>query len=102
MVVAVLLVAGGALNLSQRASRSLPPSDGVLWTQKADGIYAEKVLQGLSASRAGVSPGDRIEAISLDGQTFEELISVADVPMYLDTAGIGGSLTYRIRKPYSF
>lgn len=102
LVVAVLLVAGGALNLSQRASRSLPPADGVLWTQKADGIYAEKVLPGLAASRAGVSPGDRLEAISLDGQTFEELISVADVPMYLDTAGIGGSLTYRIKKPYSF
>ncbi len=102
LVVAVLLVAGAALNLSQRASRALPPVDGVLWTQKADGIYAEKVFAGLAGSRAGVSPGDKLEAISLDGKTFEETVSVADVPMYLDSAGIGGTLTYRIQKPYSF
>lgn len=102
MVVAVLLVVGGALNLSQRASRTLPPADGVLWTQKADGIYAEKVLTGLAASRAGVSQGDKLLQISLDGQTFDEAASVADVPMYLEAAGIGGTLTYRIQKPYSF
>ena len=51
VVVTVLLVAGGALNLSQRAFHQLPPTDGVLWTQKADGIYAEKVLPGFAASR---------------------------------------------------
>ncbi|HEX6279292.1 MAG TPA: ATP-binding protein [Pyrinomonadaceae bacterium] len=102
LVFAVLLIAGGALNLSQRSSKSLPPVDGVLWTEKADGIYADKVVPGLSGSRAGVSPGDKLEAISLDGHTFEEVISVADVPMYLDATGIGGTLTYRIQKPYSF
>lgn len=102
LVVAVLLVAGGALNLSQRASRNLPPTDGVLWTQKTNGIYADKVLPGLSGSRAGVSQGDRLLQISLDGKTFDEVVSVADVPMYLDAAGTGGTLTYRIEKPYSF
>ncbi len=102
LVVAVLMVAGGALNLSQRASRALPPADGVLWTQKADGIYAEKVLAGLSGSRAGISPGDKLLRISLDGNAFDPAVSVADVPMYLDSAGLGGSLTYLIEKPYSF
>jgi two-component system NtrC family sensor kinase len=102
LVVAVLLVTGGALNLSQRASRNLPPTDGVLWTQKANGIYAEKVLPGLAGSRADVSPGDRLLQISLDGNTFEEVVSVADVPMYLDAAGVGGTLTYRTEKPYSW
>lgn len=102
LVVAVLLVAGGALNLSQRASRNLPPTDGVLWTRKAGGIYAEKVIPGLSGARADVAPGDKLLQISLDGNTFDEVASVADVPMYLDAAGTGGTLTYRTEKPYSW
>ena len=102
MVVAVLFVAGGALNLSQRASRNLPPTDGVLWTQRADGIYAEHVVPGLSGARAGVSRGDKLLRISADGETLDPVVSVADVPMYLDAAGTGGSLTYLIEKPYSF
>jgi hypothetical protein len=44
LVATVLFVAGGALNLLQRATGDLAPTDGVLWVQKADGIYAEKVL----------------------------------------------------------
>ena len=102
LVVAVLLVTGGALNLSQRASRDLPPTDGILWVQKAEGIFAEKVITGLSGSRAGISPGDKLRMISLDGRSFDEVISVADVPMYLEAAGVAGSLTYQIEKPYSF
>jgi PAS domain S-box-containing protein len=99
----VLLVAGGALNLSQRAVHPLPPTDGVLWVQRADGIYAEKVLPGLAASRAGISTGDKLINISLDGERFDELVSVKDIPMYLDVAGVGGSLTYFYQKPsYSF
>ena len=34
LVATVLLVAGGALNLSQRAYHDLPPTDGVLWVQR--------------------------------------------------------------------
>src|SRR5688572_17108229 len=94
----VLLVAGGALNLSQRAVHQLPPTDGVLWVQKADGIYAEKVLPGLAASRAGISPGDKLINVSLDGERFDELVSVKDIPMYLDAAGVGGTLTYFYQK----
>lgn len=103
LVFAVLFAAGGALNLAQRASRELPPTDGVVWLQRADGIYAEKVLPGLSGSRAGISPGDKLLTISLDGKTFDEVASPADVPMYLDAAGVGGSLTYFYQKTsYSF
>ncbi len=103
LVVTVLLVAGGALNLSQRTYHELPPTDGVLWVQKDGGIFAEKVTPGLAASRAGISPGDRLLAVSLDDKTFEELTSVADVPMYLDAAGVGGTLTYYYQKTsYTF
>ncbi len=54
LVVTVLFVAGGALNLLQRAGGELPPTDGVLWVQRADGIYAERVLPGFAASRQGI------------------------------------------------
>ena len=103
LVATVLLVAGGALNLSQRAYHELPPTDGVLWVQKNGGIFAEKVTPGLAASRAGISPGDKLLTISLDGETFEEVVSVADIPMYLDAAGVGGTLTYYYQKTaYTF
>ncbi len=103
LVVTVLFVAGGALNLLQRATGSLPPTDGVVWVQKSDGIYAEKVLPGLAASRQGISAGDKLITISLDGETFDEVTSVVDIQMYLAEAGPGGSLTYYYQKPsYSF
>jgi PAS domain S-box-containing protein len=103
LVVTVFLVAGGALNLAQRAFHQLPPTDGVLWVQKADGIYAEKVLPGFAASRAGISPGDKLLTARLDGRTFDEVVSPADVPMYLEAAGVGGSLTYFYQKTsYTF
>src|SRR5687768_12747515 len=103
LVATVLLVAGGALNLSQRAYHELPPTDGVLWVQKNGGIYAEKVIPGLAASRAGISQGDKLLTISLDGETFQEVVSIADIPMYLYEAGVGGSLTYYYQKTsYTF
>jgi hypothetical protein len=105
LLASVLLVIGAALNLSQRAFQQLPPTDGVAWTQKADeGIYAAKVIPGLAASRAGIAVGDRLIGISLDEkQGFDEIVSSADVQMYLETAGVGGSLTYYYQKPsYSF
>ena len=101
LLATVLLVAGGALNLSQRAYHQLPPTDGVVWTIRTDGIYAEKVMPGLAASRAGVSVGDQLIGISLDAETFDEATVPADVAMFLDAAGVGGSLTYSIKKPYS-
>ena len=63
LLATVLFVAGGALNLSQRAYHQLPPTDGADWTQKADGIYAEKVAPGFAASRAGIAVGDRLIGI---------------------------------------
>lgn len=97
----IVLVAGGALNLSQRAYKQMPPTDGVTWEQKDDGIYATKVASGLAASRAWVSAGDKLIGISLDGEkNMQEITSRGDVILYLDTVGVGGDLTYLIQKPY--
>ncbi len=99
----VLFVAAGALNLSQRAFQSLPPTDGVRWVQHADGVYAEKVKPGFAGARAGISTGDKLIGIGLDEDKTEEITSPADVQIYLETAGVAGSLTYYYQKPsYSF
>lgn len=103
LLATVLLIAGGALNLSQRANHALPPTDGAIWTQRADGIYAEKVEPNLAASRAGIAVGDKLLGISLDEKQFDEVSLASDVQQYLEVAGAGGNLTYFYQRPsYSF
>lgn len=103
LLASVLFLTAAALNLSQRAFLTLPPTDGVLWSQQADGIYAEKVTRGLAGSRAGISVGDKLIGIGFDGEKTEEITSIADVQMYLESAGVNGNLTYFYQKPsYSF
>ncbi len=81
----------------------MPPTDGVRWSQRADGIYAEKVTPGFSGSRAGISTGDKLIGIGLDSDKTEEITSPADVQMYLEAAGVDGNLTYFYQKPsYAF
>lgn len=98
LMATVLLVAGAALNLSQRASHALPPTDGVNWVLKADGVYADTVNTTMAASRAGISKGDKLLAISIDGEKFEEVASPGDVQLYLEAAGVDGNLTYHYQK----
>lgn len=103
LLATVFFVVGGALNLSQRANKDLPPTDGIIWTQKADGIYAEKVQPELSGARAGIIPGDKLIGISLDAKSFDEVVSPSDIQIYLEQAGINGHLTYHYqRTTYSF
>lgn len=103
LLATVLLVVGGALNLSQRGNKEFPPTDGIIWVQKSDGIYAEKVEADFAGARAGLIPGDKLIAISLDEKKFDEIASPADVQIYLEQAGVGGHLTYFYQRPsYSF
>lgn len=103
LLATVLLVVGGALNLSQRANHALPPTDGIFWAQKNDGVYAEKVYPNFAGAQGGVFVGDRLIGISLDGQNFDEVVQASDVQQYLEAAGIDGHLTYSLeRTSYSF
>ncbi|MBX7061839.1 MAG: PAS domain S-box protein [Pyrinomonadaceae bacterium] len=104
LVAAVLLVSGTALNLSQRAFHKLPPTDGVQWVHRSDGIYAERVLPNLAGARAGLAPGDKLIGVSLNGgDNSEEVTSLTDIQIYLDAAGVDGSLTYLYQRPrYTF
>jgi len=103
LLVTILFVAGGALNLSQRAFQKLPPTDGVVWVKSERGISAQKVTRGLAGSRAGIAVGDRLIGIGLDQENVDEITSPADVQMYLESAGVDGSLTYFYQRPsYTF
>jgi len=104
LLACVLFVTAAALNWSQRAFQALPPTDGVSWVERSDGgIYARKVTEGFAGARAGISVGDRLIGIGLDGDKTDEITSPADVQMYLETAGVEGHLTYLLQKPnYSF
>lgn len=103
LLASVLFLVGGALNLSQRTYHSLPPTDGVEWIQKNDGVYAGKVTPGFAAARAGIASGDKLIGIGLEGDNTEEITSPADVLMFLEVAGVDGHLTYFYQRPsYSF
>ncbi len=99
LMACVLFVTAAALNLSQRALQNLPPTDGINWVQKSDGIYATKVTPGFAGSRAGIAVGDKLLGIGFDGEKTEEITSPADVQMYLETTGVDGSLTYFYQRP---
>lgn len=103
LLATVFFVVGGALNLSQRANKELPPTDGVIWVQKSDGIYAEKVQSDSAGARAGIIPGDKLLAISLDAKDFDEIVSPSDIQIYLEQVGVNGNLTYFYqRTAYAF
>ena len=53
-----------------------------------------------AAQRAGILPGDRLVGISGDDEgEYEQVSSAADVPVYLEEAGVGGQLSYFIERP---
>jgi two-component system NtrC family sensor kinase len=99
LIVAALLVAAGALNFLQRLKHKSPPTDGILWTQTREGIVAEAVEPGSAGARAQILPGDRLLGISEDEYNFDEVTQVWHIPVYLEEAGIGGHLVYRIYRP---
>src|SRR5215471_10242489 len=98
LVTAALLIAAGALNLSQRLSHQGPPWDGVTWVDGPQGVTAKSVAAGSAAARARLNPGDHLLAISMTEQNCEDLsrgvrceeISGAErVQIYLDQARVG-------------
>ena len=103
-----LLVVAGALNFSQRRSHHAPPTDGATWVDSANGVFAEAVEPDSAAARARIIPGDRLHAISpngqpcppsLDGPTCEPIGNATRLQIYLDRAGVGGEIHYLIERP---
>jgi two-component system, NtrC family, sensor kinase len=99
LIVAALLIAAGTLNFLQRLKHKSPPTDGILWTQTRDGIIAETVEPGSAGHRAQILPGDVLLGISKDEYHFDQVTETWQIPVYLEEAGVGGRLVYRIYRP---
>ena len=99
LIGAALLVAAGALNFAQRARRETPPWDGVRWSETKLGIFAEAVEPNSSGARSRLLPGDRLIAISISGDKYDEIGHAKDVQIYLDQAQVGGQIHYLIERP---
>ncbi|HEX8846073.1 MAG TPA: ATP-binding protein [Pyrinomonadaceae bacterium] len=102
LIAAALLTIAGALNFQQRLKHKSPPTDGIRWVQTENGILAESVDPDSSVGRAGILsilPGDILRGISEDGIQFDEVRYIQDIPIYLEEAGVGGHLVYRIERP---
>ncbi len=88
-IAAILLVLGLA-NIAIRAT-SREVDDGVLWVNRAEGVTAFEVASGTPASRAGIRPGDLLEAIN--GQLVDRS---ADVSEILRQSKEGQPVEYRV------
>ncbi len=99
LVTAALLVTAGLLNFEQRWKHKSPPTDGITWAQVDGQVVAQAIEPGSAGARAGILPGDHLFAVSLDERQFDEIDLAYKVQIYLQEAGVGGHLTYRIERP---
>jgi len=102
LIAASLLVALGALNLSQRLSNQSPPTDGITWIEKHGHIVARAVNPNSTTGSAGilgVLPGDYLVAVTEDGGHPFQIERASDAQIYLERAGVRGHLTYLIERP---
>jgi PAS domain S-box-containing protein len=98
-VTSALLVTVAVLNFAQRLRHETPPWDGVTWNETRQGIVADKVEVDSSGARAQILPGDRLIAISLDDNHYDEVGHAKDVQIYLDHSRVGGDIHYLIERP---
>jgi two-component system NtrC family sensor kinase len=99
LITAALLIAAGALNLAQRLRNQPPPWDGVTWVDTKQGITAVAVQPNSSGSRARLTPGDRLIAISKDDRKYDIIDEAKDVQILLEEAHVGGDIHYLIDRP---
>ncbi len=99
LIAAALLIAAGALNLAQRLRSQPPPWDGVTWVDTKQGITAVAVEPNSSGSRARLTPGDRLIAISKDDRKYDVIDEAKDVQILLEEAHVGGDIHYLIDRP---
>lgn len=99
LIGALLLAIAAALNFAQRVNHLPPPTDGIAWTETTEGVVAASVAPDSAAARARLAAGDRLIGISLDDNRYDQIVNSADVQIYLEEAGVGGAVHYRINRP---
>lgn len=90
LAVTGILLTFGLANIVIRATWH-EADDGVLWVNRVEGVTAFEVAPGTPAARAGIKPGDLLEAVN--GEFVERTTDVVD---RLRTATEGQPVSYRI------
>jgi len=85
-----VLVTIGILNLRDRVSLVVP-SDGVFWSESADGLIADNVAEDGPGYRSGIRAGDRL--VSIDGQSIADLGQYIDL---IDSLGTNATANYSV------
>src|SRR5882724_7272335 len=80
------------------------PGDGVFWEDTNDGIRAKQVVPGGPGAEAGIVEGQILLGISRSSNGvadpgFDAVKKATEVGFYLDRAGLGEQLTYKMIDP---
>src|SRR3954468_18432319 len=90
LLVVGFLIALGAANVLTKP-RWHEVEDGVLWSNRAEGVIASEVASGTAAAAAGIEPGDLL--LEVNGSPVE---SPADVIEYQHRGHAGSRLVYTV------
>src|SRR5439155_25919008 len=85
---AAVILAG--INFSKEGQYPVP-DDGVWWMEAGTGIYAQRVVPGGAADKAGIKPGDQLISVS-----ERSLPNVAALQRQLSRTGIWSSPIYQL------
>ncbi len=90
VLISTLVVTIGILNLRDRATFA-EPTDGVFWTESAQGLVATTVAVEGPAARSGIKAGDVL--VSVNGSPVSNLGQFSDA---LDSLGINATANYLV------
>ena len=77
------------------------PGDGVFWEDTENGVRARMVVPGSPGAAAGINEGQILLGIARNSDSnvdpgFDAIKKASEVGFYLDRAGLGEQLTYRM------
>jgi len=90
VLLSLTLVVFGVLNFEQRRVYQLP-DDGVSWVDTPQGVTAWMVVPASPGERAGIAPGDRLEAVN--GTPIRR---AADAVKEIFRSGVWSRVTYEV------
>jgi PAS domain S-box-containing protein len=92
IAVTAALLCWGASSFYSQVSK-VAPETGIEWIDSPRGVVTDSVIPAKRAWRAGLRPGDRLQAI--DGRPIASALSAQDAPWNVQQ---GGTLTYLIER----